>query len=365
MARPYFFRSQGKNIPLPLYFPDATRAVVRTLESRDIEGSKTPGVLVNTYHLFNEPGRRVIKKFGGVRKFMDWNGALVSDSGGFQVMTLVKNMPGRGKINEDGVTFRRDDGKKVTLTPEESVRFQMLMGVDMVIAFDDITEQHIPEEKARETVERTIRWAKRCKTEFDRLWKEKGFNETNRPYLLGVAQGGEYPHLREECTKRLVEIGFDGIGYGGWPIDEGGEFNYKTAQIIAENTPEDYLLFGLGIGKPHEIVILYDLGFRIFDCVLPTRDARHKRLYVYNAFSMDQIDIRTENFYSYYVPDKERYYADESPVSTACDCLLCTNYSRAYLAHLFRIGDVSALRLATIHNLRFYSILTEKLRKSD
>lgn len=134
---------------------------------------------------------------------------------------------------------------------------------------------------------------------------------------------------------------------------------------MADNTPEDYLLFGLGIGKPHEIVTLYDLGFRIFDCVLPTRDARHKRLYVYNAPSMDEIDVHAKDFYSYYVPDKERYYDDESPVSTACDCLLCTHYSRSYLAHLFRVKDMTALRLATIHNLRFYSLLTEKLRKEN
>lgn len=364
MARPSFFRSQGKKIPLPLYFPDATRAVVRTLDSRDIEATKTPGVLVNTYHLFDEPGTRVIKKFGGVRKFMDWSGALVSDSGGFQVMTLVKKMPGRGKITEEGVAFHPVGGKKISLTPEESIQFQMLLGVDMAVAFDDITEQHITFDQAKESVDRTVRWAKRSKIEFDKIWKAKGFTEKNRPYLLGVTQGGDFPELRIECTRRLVEIGFDGLGYGGWPVGELGDFNYEVGQIMAQHTPEDYLLFGLGIGKPHEIVTLYDLGFRIFDCVLPTRDARHKRLYVYNANSMDEIDVHTPKFYSYHVPDKERYYADTEPVSKACDCLLCTHYSRAYLAHLFRINDISAFRLATIHNLRFYSILTEKLRDS-
>lgn len=364
MSRPTFFRSQGKKIPLPLYFPDATRAVVRTLDSRDIENTKTPGVLVNTYHLFDQPGSRVMKKFGGVRKFMDWNGALVSDSGGFQVMTLVKKMPGRGKITEKGVSFHPVGGKKIMLTVEDSIRFQMQLGVDMLVAFDDITEQNITKEQAQESVDRTVRWAKRSKEEFDKLWKAKGFTEENRPYLIGVTQGGDFPELRKECTQRLVEIGFDGLGYGGWPVGELGDFNYETGKIMAENTPEDYLLFGLGIGKPHEIVTLFDLGFRIFDCVLPTRDARHKRLYVYNFETIDQIDVHQEKFYSYFVPDKERYYADDAPVSTACDCLLCTHYSRAYLAHLFRINDISAMRLATIHNLRFYSILTEKLRES-
>jgi queuine tRNA-ribosyltransferase len=172
-------------------------------------------------------------------------------------------------------------------------------------------------------------------------------------------------HIMAAALLTACGGGFDGLGYGGWPVGELGDFNYETGKIMADNTPEDYLLFGLGIGKPHEIVTLYDLGFRIFDCVLPTRDARHKRLYVYNAPSMDEIDVHAKDFYSYYVPDKERYYDDESPVSTACDCLLCTHYSRSYLAHLFRVKDMTALRLATIHNLRFYSLLTEKLRKEN
>lgn len=364
MARPNFFRSQGNKVPLPLYFPDATRAVVRTLDSRDIEETKTPGVLVNTYHLLQDPGNRIIKKFKGVRNFMDWKGALVSDSGGFQIMTLVKKMPGRGKITEDGVTFHPVGAKKMSLTPEESVRFQMNLGVDMAVVLDDITPQNISYHEARDTVERTIRWAKRSKEEFERYCEEKKLDDTNRPYLLGVAQGGDFPELRVECTQRLVEVGFDGLGYGGWPVGELGDFNYETGKIMADHTPDDYLLFGLGIGKPHEIVTLYDLGFRIFDCVLPTRDARHKRLYVYNARSIEEIDVHAKDFYSYYVPDKEKYYDDENPVSTACDCLLCTHYSRSYFAHLFRIKDVTALRLATIHNLRFYSLLTEKLRET-
>src|SRR6185369_1235684 len=131
------------------------------------------------------------------------------------------------------------------------------------------------------------------KDEFDKICKEKGFTEADRPYLLGVVQGGDFPELRKECTQRLVEIGFDGLGYGGWPVGELGNFNYEVGQIMAENTPEDYLLFGLGIGKPHEIVTLFDVGFRIFDCVLPTRDARHKRLYVYNFETIDEIDVHS------------------------------------------------------------------------
>ncbi|MCX7928226.1 MAG: tRNA-guanine transglycosylase [Patescibacteria group bacterium] len=360
--RPVFFRSKFGLYNLPIFFPDATKAVVRTLDSRDIENAKISGILVNTYHLLKEPGERVIKKFGGVSNFMNWNKALVSDSGGFQIMTLVKKIPGNGHITDDGVIFKCLGSKEILLTPEESIRFQMNLGVDMVIVLDDITPQNVSYQEAKLTVNRTIDWAKRSKKEFVKLCRYKNFTEENRPYLIGVVQGGAFAELREECTQRLVEIGFDGLGYGGWTVGKLDNFNYEIARIISENSPINYFLFGLGIGKPHEIVALYDLGFRLFDCVLPTRDARHKRLYVYNAKSIDEINIKSENFYSYYIPDKEKHCADDQPVSLACDCLLCTNYSRAYIAHLFKIKDVSALRLATIHNLRFYSILTERLR---
>ncbi|HSX48763.1 MAG TPA: tRNA-guanine transglycosylase, partial [Candidatus Saccharimonadales bacterium] len=208
-----------------------------------------------------------------------------------------------------------------------------------------------------ETVERTLLWARKCKDKFDEL--TKGMKE--KPYILGVAQGGKYQDLRAYCTQELVKIGFDGIGYGGWPINEINEFDYESAKTIADNTPESYFLYGLGIGKPHEIVELTRMGYNIFDCVLPTRDARHKRLYVYNSSSIEAIDVNKADFYKYYVPDKQKYYHDKGPVSTACDCLLCKNYSRAYLAHLFRNNEMTAGRLATIHNLRFYSILMEKL----
>ena len=160
-----------------------------------------------------------------------------------------------------------------------------------------------------------------------------------------------------------MKIGFDGFGYGGWPINDNGDFDYESAKTIAENTPSDYFLYGLGVGKPEEIVELTKMGFNIFDCVLPTRDARHKRLYVYNADSIESINIDKPDFYSFYTPDKEKYYKDTSPVSSACDCTLCRKYSKAYLAHLFRVGDFTAGRLATIHNLRFYSILVEKLQE--
>lgn len=365
MGKPTHFKTvTGQKIPFPVFFPDATRAVVRTIDSKDIESTKTPGILVNTYHLIRELGGKVIKQHGGVRSFMNWNGAVISDSGGFQIMSIAKKISGRKAITDRGVTFIQN-GKKVSLTPEESVEFQMSLRPDMVVVLDDFTPARASPEEARDTVERTIKWAQRSKDEFERICSREKLSPNKRPYLLGVVQGGDFLDLRAECTKRLVEIGFDGLGYGGWPIDSEGMFNYAVAQTIAQNSPKDYLLYGLGIGKPHEIAALCKLGYDIFDCVLPTRDARHKRLYVYNADSIEKININREKFYSYYVPDKERYYADTAPVSTACDCLLCTHYTRSYLAHLFRIEESTALRLATIHNLRFYSLLMEKVRETQ
>lgn len=356
-----FFKSKNGNIPLPVFFPDATRALIKSLDTRDIESTKTLGVLVNTFHLWQELGGDVLKKFGGIGNFMNFKGGTISDSGGFQVMSVVKSGALKGKITDEGVIFYPTKKTKKILTPEKSIEFQMKLATDMVVVLDDFTDPKYSYDEAKDSVERTIAWAKRSKNEFEKICKDRKLNEDTRPYILGVVQGGKYQDLREYCAKELVKIGFDGLGYGGWPIDENGNFDYESARTIAENAPKNYFLYGLGVGKPEEIVALTKLGFNIFDCVLPTRDARHGRLYVYNADSIENIDIEKDNFYSFYTPDKEKYYKDVSSVSEACDCVLCKRYSRAYLAHLFRVGDFTAGRLATIHNLRFYSILMEKL----
>lgn len=359
-----YFKSKNRQIPLPIFFPDATRAVIRSLDTEDIESTKTRGILVNTFHLWQELGGNVLEKFGGIGKFMDFKGGIISDSGGFQVMSVVKSGAVKGRITDEGVIFHPTKKTKKVLTPEKSINFQMKLQTDMVVALDDFTDPKSSYEEAKDSVERTISWAKRSKDEFIKLCEAKKLKEEERPYILGVVQGGKYQDIRKYCAQELVKIGFDGLGYGGWPIDEFGDFDYESAKTIAENAPKDYFLYGLGVGKPEEIVILNKMGFNIFDCVLPTRDARHGRLYVYNFDSIENINISKENFYSFYTPDKERYYEDTSPISTACDCLLCKKYSKSYLAHLFRIGDFTAGRLATIHNLRFYSILMEKIQKT-
>lgn len=359
MAKKYF-KSRFGDVPLPVFFPDATRAVVKTLDSTDIAATGTPGILVNTFHLWQGLDKDILKKFGGIREFMNFKGAAISDSGGFQVMSVIKKGIVAGKIKDEGVIFHPGRNRRVVFSPEDSVDFQMALGTDMVVVLDDFTDPKVDRRGAEESVERTLDWAKRSKKEFEKQCKKMGLTENNRPYLLGVVQGGEFMDLRKYCTQELVKIGFDGLGWGGWPFIN-GKINFESAKVIAENSPPEYLLYGLGIGKPEDIIACYKLGFTIFDCVLPTRDGRHGRLYVYDSGSVDKIDVFADKFYHLYDAKKQKHKEDNSRISEYCDCLLCKDYTKGYLAHLFKIGDVSAMRLASIHNLRFYSILMQKL----
>lgn len=355
-----YFKYRNGELLFPVFFPDATRAIVRALDTTDIENTKTQGLLVNTYHLYKELGFEKLKKIGDIKKFMNFKGAVISDSGGFQVGSLVKKNPKLGNVTDEGVIFKQD-GKIIFLTPEESIKFQMELGVDMVVVLDDFDAPNASSKQNLKSVERTILWAKRSKNEFLKICKKKKLNKKTRPYILGVIQGGRSRVLRKYCIEKLVKIGFDGLGYGGEEKIK-GSVNYGLAEFIAKSVPKKYLLYALGVGKPQDILAMSKLGYDIFDCVLPTRDARHKRLYVYNFNSIEEIDLSVKDFYSFYVPDKQIYAVDNSNVSLACDCLLCTRYTKAYLYHLFKIGDFTAARLASIHNLRFYSILMEKIR---
>ena len=350
----------GSTLPLPLFFPDATRGFVRELSWTDVKGVGLPGVLVNTFHLLREQGYEKTVEAGGVRGLIGWDGAIISDSGGFQVMSIAKKESGR--ITDEGVVFVMDDQEHL-LTPEESIRYQLTMKTDLCVVLDDFTPPDATYEEAEETVKRTTLWARRCKDEYKRiLGKDRTGESYGRPYLVGVVQGGAYPELRMRSIQELTEIGFDGYGYGGWPMKD-GVFDEESARLMAETLPKDALLYGLGIGKPDDIVKCVALGWQIFDCVLPTRDARHGRLYVYTAESMDKIDIHSPTFYEYYNPTHASHKEEEMTVSTACDCELCTTITRADLYKMWKEKDKAVLRLATIHNLRFYAILIEKLRK--
>lgn len=343
------------------FFPDATRAFAKSLDTIDIKNTHTKGLLVNTYHLYKDVGIANLKKIGGAKRFMNWDGPLISDSGGFQVMSIAKKSGLKNLIDDKGVRFVMD-GKKILITPESSIDVQFAIGSDLMVVLDDFTEPGASHDIAEETVTRTLAWAKRSKKQYEKNLKK--FKPLKRPLLIAVVQGGEFLDLREYCAKELVKIGFDGLGYGGWPIKEDKTFNYDVAKIISENAPKNYLLYGLGVGKPEDIVGCTKLGFDLFDCVLPTRDGRHGRLYVYKAKNIKDIDVSKKNFYEYLPISKKRYLFDKKPISTACDCLTCKNYTRGYLSYLFNEKDTSAMRLASIHNLRFYSILMERIKEN-
>ncbi len=356
-----FRRLNGTTLPLPLFFPDATRGEVRQLSLEDVKKVGLPGILVNTFHLLRLVGTEKTLAAGGIHSFLKWSGAMISDSGGFQVMSIAKKNGGNSTVTDLGVTFTLD-GVSHHFTPEDSIKYQMAMRTDLMVVLDDFTPPDATHEEAEVTVARTTLWAKRCKETFLAECERLGIPEDKRPYLIGVVQGGDFPDLRMRSIKELVEIGFSGYGYGGWPMKD-GKFDTATAKLMADNLPKDSVLYGLGIGKPDDIVTCVKLGWQIFDCVLPTRDARHGRLYVYTANTMDVIDLSKEKFYEYYNPRQALHLEEKIPVSTACDCELCTILTRAEFATMWRAKDECVLRLASIHNLRFYAILMEKLRK--
>lgn len=350
---------KGKSYQLPMFLPDATRAVTKSLDSRDLEEAQIKGVVVNTFHLMNEPGTDVLKSMDGVKGLMNYHGVVVSDSGGWQVFSLIHRSKRRGRIRDSGVEFYLGSRRKDIFTPQKSLEVQFAVNSDMMICLDDFTPPDASSEEARKTVERTVRWAKRSKEYYDKEITKQELSEEERPLLMAVVQGGYFEELRKECAQRLLEIGFDAYGYGGYAVDEEGNLDLELSRFIAGLLPKDKIRFALGIGRPWDIAALSGMGWQMFDCTLPTRDARHKRLYVFKEEPTSLKHLQDRQNYDYLYINKQKYEEDENPISPHCDCFTCQNYTRAYLRHLFKIGDMSAFRLATIHNLRFYARLTE------
>ena len=361
MTIPTAIETAHGTLQLPVFFPDATRGVVRTVDSRDLEGCAVQGMVVNAFHLSTRPGAGLIKQAGGIHRFMDWHRPIASDSGGFQLMSMIRENPRYGQITRRGVHFTDIDGsrKKTLFTPERSIRLQFDLGADLVVCLDDCPNPDAPVQEVEESVKRTIDWAERCRVEFDRQLKMRGQREGPRPLLLGVVQGGYDREMRARCAEGLLPLDFDGYGFGGWPISPDGELALDILAYTAERTPDPLPRFALGVGKPEHIVRCYLAGWRIFDCVLPTRDARRGRLYVFSADNLDGVDLRNPDFYHFAYIRDEKHRRDQQPISAACDCPCCRDYSLSYLHHLFDIGDPLALRLATMHNLRFYTQLLE------
>ena len=345
-------------IPLPAFFPDATYGAVRAASFEDVYRSGLLGLEMNTYHLMTKPGAKLIKALGGLRGFTGYQGAILTDSGGFQLYSLIRENPEYGEIRENEIVFRPDRREKMVYTPEKCIQAQFQLGSDILMALDLCTAPDDPEEVQRRSVELTVKWHARCKAEFEKLSRGRA----SRPLLFGIVQGGADPTLRRECAERLEEIGFDGYGFGGWPLDAQGNLRRDVLQMAADAMPAGKLKYAMGLGKPEEIVELVGMGYRLFDCVIPTREARHNRLYAFLPGMATREGVRAGGFYRHHYVLDEKYARDSRPVEEGCDCILCRQHSRAYLQHLVKSGDSGAMRLLTAHNLRFYGRLMELLR---
>ncbi|MBK8025730.1 MAG: queuine tRNA-ribosyltransferase family protein [Chloroflexi bacterium] len=347
-------------LEFPVFLPDATRAVVRGVDSEDLERCGVPGLVMSTYHLMQHPGSSVVTSHHGLHNLSGWRGPIITDSGGFQVYSLVRENPKYGSLTEKGMVFRTDDGSKYNLTPEKSIQLQVSYASDVVYCLDDCTHPDADDASQIDSVRRTIKWAKRCREVFDQLIEGKRLDENSRPRLFAVVQGGAVPALRKACAEALLEIGFDGYGYGGFPLDGENRLVEDMFAYLRELIPAQYPLHALGVGHPGHVKTCADMGYTIFDSALPTRDARRGRLY---RLLGDPSMGGTDWFEFLYLEDG-RHTRTAVPISDTCDCATCARYSIGYLHHLFEIEDALYVRLATIHNLRFMTRLMELLRGS-
>ena len=344
-------------LPLPVYMPDATRGVVRGLDSQDLQNCRIDGIVVNAFHLAHKPGSTVISKLGGIHRFAGWDGPIISDSGGFQVLSLMDEGPAQARATGRGFYYRLQKGqKKRIFSALTSIRRQIQIGADVLICLDHCTHPDSPPEIQRVSVDHTIKWARICRQEFDR----NEFPDGKRPLLFAVVQGADSVELRRRCVSELLEIGFDGYGFGGWPIRHDGTM-VESVALVASLVPKNLPLMGLGIGKPEHLARAALLGYDLFDCALPTRDARHGRIF---ALRPNWRDLTSDGdiFYDSIYPLDKKHLRSDRPIDPTCDCLCCTKYTLGYLHHLFRIRDTLAFRLGTIHNLRLYSRFTQHLR---
>ncbi|MEK7474869.1 MAG: tRNA guanosine(34) transglycosylase Tgt [Candidatus Coatesbacteria bacterium] len=342
-------------LPLPAFLPDATRGVVKTLDSGDLAATGIRAIMVNALHLSHAPGASVVESLGGVHRFMGWDGPVVSDSGGYQALSLVAQSSSLGRVTDEGLWYRFDKREdKKLLTPEKCVERQLQLGSDVIIALDECTHPKAPAETQRDSVRRTLEWAGRSKAELDRM----ALNG-RRPRLFAVVQGGDDLALRRECADGLLGIGFDGFGFGGWPVGDGGAL-LESVSAVAAMLPKDAPKLALGVGRPDNVVAAWRAGYRIFDCTLPTRDGRHGRLYVFRG-PATVAAVTGPSFYDTLDLSDERFVRDAAPPEPGCDCACCKRYTRAYLHHLLAVGDATGARLATIHNLRFFARFFELL----
>jgi queuine tRNA-ribosyltransferase len=331
-------------IETPQYMPVGTQATVKAVAQRDLIEMNAEIILGNTYHLFLRPGLEVIGKFGGLHKFMNWHRPILTDSGGFQVFSLAKLR----NITDEGVEFRSHlDGSKFFLGPKESIAIQHALGSDIIMAFDECPPWPAEEGAVAAAVARTITWAQKSLEHHRHLIATDETRPTREQALFGIVQGGEHPHLREDCARALTAMDFDGYAIGGVSVGEPEVEMYKAADVTVPHLPEHKVRYAMGLGQPHQLVELVARGVDIFDCVLPTRVARHATVYTRTG----TLNLRGA-----------QYRLDGLPLDPACGCYACQNFTRAYIRHLFKAGEILALVLVSLHNLWFYQDLMRDIR---
>jgi len=320
----------------PMFMPVGTLANVKTLTPEELYELNSGVILSNTYHLWLRPGEDIVNKAGGLHKFMNYKGPILTDSGGFQVFSLAKPKD----INEEGVKFKSHiDGSPLFLTPEKSIEIQNKLDGDIAMSFDECVGYPSTYNYVKQSMERTLRWAKRG----------KAVHSNENQSLFGIVQGGEYEDLRRISAEETVKIGFDGYSVGGTSVGEGKAIMYKMIEYSTKYLPKDKVRYLMGVGDPIDIIEGTIRGIDIFDCVLPTRIARHG-----NAFTKyGKINLRNN-----------KYKEDFTPLEEHCDCYTCKNYTKAYIRHLITSKEVLAGRLLSIHNIRFLIKLTEELREA-
>lgn len=345
-ARRGTFETADGTINTPAFMNVATAGAIKGgLSAFDLKENACQVMLCNTYHLHLRPGDKNIATLGGLHKFTKWQGPILTDSGGFQVFSLSKLR----KITEEGVTFRSHlDGHKIFMGPEESMQIQANLGSTIAMAFDECMENPSEYDYAKRSCQRTTRWLIRCKAEMDRLAKED-LRVNENQMLFGINQGCCYQDLRIEHMKEISELNLDGYAIGGLAVGETKEEMYETISAVQEYMPSDKIRYLMGVGTPGNIIEAVARGVDLFDCVMPSRNARHGHLNTWNGI------INLKN---------AKYELDEQPVDDQCDCECCKNFSRAYMRHLFKADEILGMRLAVIHNLHFYNTLMQKIRES-
>lgn len=356
-ARTGLMRTDHGVIETPIFMPVGTQATVKTLDSKDVEQIGAQIILGNTYHLHLRPGEELIASQGGLHKFMHWDKPILTDSGGFQVFSLglqkekqkTKDQGALVKITEDGVKFKSHlDGSMHELSPEIAIDIEHKLGADIIMAFDECTPDSATYDYTKEAMERTHRWAERSLTAHMANTRYHGYQQ----YLFGIIQGSNHEDLRKQSAAFISKLPFDGIAIGGESIGYNMAETGKILDWVYPYLPENKPHYAMGIGlSPTDLLVAVEHGVDMFDCVAPTRQARHGMLFVFDKQTNHRLNIKNAP-----------YRNDTKPIDPWCDCSTCMSYSRSYLHHLFAADEMTALRLASIHNLRFMLKLMEETR---